>query len=83
MSFFTSYWREILILILGLIVLIEYIIIVKTSKMKKTELAPVVNEVRKELRNHQISQQGLFKEIDYLLQEIPGYIQNKVEGLTK
>lgn len=79
---FVTYWKEYVLITLAVIILIQWIIILKQSRQKKTELTPVVNEVRKELRRHHISQQKLFSEIDYLLAEIPGYIHKKVKSLS-
>ena len=81
-SHIVTYWKEYVLAALALIILIQWIVILKQSRQKKTELTPIINEVRKELRRHHLSQQKLFSEIDYLLSEVPGYIHKKVKNLA-
>lgn len=80
-EYFNGYWREILISVMILVIIIQWLIIFKQNRRRKTELTPVINEVRTAMRKQHISQQRLFKEVDYLLAEIPNYVQKKVEGL--
>lgn len=73
-------WQEYMLGLLALVVLIQWIIILRQSRQSKTELAPIIGEVRKELRKNHIAQKKLFGEIDYLLSEIPKYIQHKISN---
>lgn len=76
---FVLYWKEIVIGLLGLIIIIQAIILLKVRKGKNSELQPLINEIRSSLREHHLEQRKLFKEIDYVLAEIPSYINKKVK----
>ncbi|MFI5405088.1 MAG: hypothetical protein ACHQ1D_01105 [Nitrososphaerales archaeon] len=74
-------WKDIFIICLLLFSIIEFLVIIKMRR-KKTELTPIVNEVRTALRKHHLQQKQLFKEFDYLLSEIPVYVQSKIKDLS-
>lgn len=81
MSFLFTYWREIIIGLLGFIVLMQWQIILFHKKRKASkEIAPILNDIRKTLRDHHLQQKDLFREIDSFLSEIPAYINQKSKG---
>lgn len=74
-----SHWEIIVIVILAVAILIEsFFLLRKRRKDKSSELQPVINDIRKVIRQHHVAERKIFKELDYVLSEIPAYIGAKV-----